>query len=144
MTRMMRLAMVVGLLAFAVTPSIASTAASRTEKAAYTGFGELRTPLIEIYNQCSRINGESAGGSACFTPKVGERRVRVTVEDESGVDVAARLVRRGMREVNFCGATRGAVTIPQGKELVVFVKFGGCSGAASIPTQGVIVAKFSR
>lgn len=144
MTRVMRLGMVVGLLALAAAPSIASTTATRTEKAEYIGFGEARTPLIEIYNQCSRIDGDNAGGSACFTPKVGERRVRVTVEDESGVDVGGRLVRRGMRDVNFCGATRGAVRIPEGKELVVFVKFGGCGAAASVPTQGEIVAKFSR
>lgn len=121
----------------------AGAAGARTEKAKYAGFGYIDAGGAEIRNHCARIQGRNTGG-ACFTPQSDERRVRVRVEDETGMEVAAILVRHGKRDVAFCGSMESAIRIPEGKELAVVVNAVGCRGGGDSPTQGTIIANFSR
>jgi hypothetical protein len=121
--------------------SVSARSSSRVEKAEYVGGGYLQAGPASIHSICNRVTERRIGG-ACFAPKTGERSVRVTVEDEAGVDVAAVLVRRGMRDVEFCGSTNGRVRIPEGKQFDVVLRYAECGGA--MPTLGVIAVKFFR
>jgi hypothetical protein len=136
----LRLLTTIAILAVGMTSALG--AIPRTETADYTGFAYTNAGPAEIYGYCSSVNGEYTGGSACFTPRPDERHVRITVEDETGLDVAALLVRKGMRDVAFCGSTDGPVRIPARKEFAVAVSSGGCGGGPGAPTKGVITVTF--
>lgn len=113
----------------------------RIEKEEYVGGGYLQAAGVSVHNYCAGI-AERSFGSACFVPRKGEQRVHVIVEDDAGLDVAAVLVRRGMRDVEFCGSTPGAVAIPQGREFAVVLRYGECGTAT--PTFGAITVEFFR
>jgi hypothetical protein len=121
--------------------SVSASSSTRVEKAEYVGGGYLQAGPAYVHSACNRVTERKVGG-ACFIPKAGERSVRVTVEDDAGVDVAAVLVRRGMRDVEFCGSTNGAVRIPEGKQFDVVLQYAECGGAT--PTLGVITVDFHR
>lgn len=85
-----------------------------------------------------------------FTPKAGERFVSVTITDNTGLPVPARLEQdtNGDDEPDikhgFCGATDSPVEIVPNAKVVVWMIDGTCGDAAGGWTTGAMTATFSK
>jgi hypothetical protein len=95
---------------------------------------------------------DGEGSQACFrfTPQGDERFVTVTIQDRAGATVFAwlQLDKDGDGDADgewkgFCG-TSSAVPVTASTVVRVLMDVGTCDGSESLPSQGSILATFSR
>lgn len=80
-----------------------------------------------------------------FAPRLKEAHVSVTITDDSGQPVPARITQNDSDMSGwFCGRTDAPVTIARGLEIEVWVYSGPCDNAVGLGTRGTITATFSR
>lgn len=85
-----------------------------------------------------------------FRPKAGERFVSVSITDNTGLPVPARIEQdidgddKADIKLTFCGATEAPVEIVPDARVVVWMIDGTCDDTAGGWTTGVMTATFSK
>ena len=72
-----------------------------------------------------------------------ERRVTISLEDDTGNPVAGRVQVNG-EVVQFCSETSKAIPVRGGQKVSVSAIVGSCDGGFSVVTEGLITATFSK
>lgn len=119
--------------------SIPSTAGARA-----TARTELRPYSITRAAVVSADDTAWAGTQPeTFLAGPGDRRVTISLEDQSGQPVAGR-VEVGATTVEFCSQTDKPLRVHRGDQILVSAVFGPCGGGVSAVTEGTIAASFTR
>lgn len=138
------------LFAVMIAATVVALPAVSEAKKARTDTGEYNTVVADTDPSGPSSQGQFRNG-VDFTPRPGERFIRIVLEDRSGQPargtVGQDLDGDGVQDVthDFCGQTTAPVRFRAGTDLTVLAQDGPCEdGTPAVTTFGTITATFTR
>lgn len=130
--------------------SAGSTSRRATDR--YRGPSAVKIGDVFVHGGPVHVADQPAAGGIKFATRPGESRVSLSVRDDSGTDFVAyveAVLEYGpsfdTRSIgSFCGRTDKPLRVPPSVEIFVYVTSEACDGSQSLPTEGVVTARFTK